>query len=187
MALKPSSILPGHDSLPGHEPLQSALQSARNNWDHLLSLSDEDLVAQIAGQRDDNRFEVPAHLIPDGMTYQWCRCEVAGQPDYKNISRWEAAGWQAVPQQRHDGWWMPPGTEGRTITEGMMLMEIPTRIYAAKDYAQKRVARGQVDGMQERLMYGASPGSAPRDAHPRTRPQVKTGWVAGGGQFEVEA
>lgn len=44
-------------------------------------------------------YEIPAHLIPPGMIYQWCSKETFGRPDpqFRNM---EEAGWTKVPYQR---------------------------------------------------------------------------------------
>ena len=45
-------------------------------------------------------FDIPPHLVPPGMSYQWCSKKVMGliDPAYR---RYLDAGWCAVPPKRH--------------------------------------------------------------------------------------
>lgn len=55
-------------------------------------------------------FELPQHLIPRGMVYQWN--ETPDQP-----------GWRPVPYQRHDGYFGPAGMAGDIELSGLHLCE----------------------------------------------------------------
>jgi hypothetical protein len=159
---------PRQESLhtPLHEPLDGPELPDFSN------MTDAELERFVAGQEEGSRLDVPLGLAPPGMTYQWVRVETYGKPDYARQAEVEARGWKAVPQRRHDGRWMKPGTEGPTVIEGLMLYECPTRLYEAKQRFDQRKSREPTESMIDRLSY-TPPGSAPRDAHPKTRPSVR--------------
>lgn len=152
-----------------HEPLHEPLRPALPDFS---AMSDSELMAFVAGQESGSKYEIPPGLEPVGMIYAWKRSEVYGKPDYANIADAEAKGWKPVPQMRHDGRWMPLGTQGPTISDGLTLMEIDSRLYAAKQAFQQRRARQEVDNLQDTLSY-TPPGTAPRTEHPKTRPTIR--------------
>lgn len=154
---------------PVHQPIRQQGEKALPDFN---SMSDAELMAYVSEQEQGDKYAIPPGMEPTGMSYQWKRCEVLGRPDYSNLAMMEQKGWKPVPQDRHDGRWMPPGTQGPTINDGLMLMEIPTPLLRAKEAWQQRHAVGQADSMTDRLAY-TPPGSAPRDAHPKTRPTVR--------------
>lgn len=152
-----------------HEPLHEPLRPALPDFSQM---DDDELMAFVAGQEGGSKFEIPYGMAPEGMTYSW-KCEsVTGKPDYARLADAEAKGWKAVPNSRHRGRWMPPEADGPIICDGLMLMELPTRVYEAKQRHWQKHARNEVDNLQETLTY-TQPGSAPRDAHPKTRPQIR--------------
>lgn len=154
---------------PIHQPVHQPQAASEPDF---ASMSDAELMAYVSEQEQGDKYAIPPGMEPPGMTYQWKRAEVLGRPDYSNLAMMEQKGWKPVPQDRHDGRWMPPGTRGPTINDGLMLMEIPTPLLRAKEAWQARQAVGQADGMSDRLNY-TPPGSAPRDAHPKTKPQIR--------------
>jgi len=155
---------------PIHAPIHTP--PAESRAPDFGQMSDEELMAYVAQQEQGDRYAIPYGMEPTGMSYQWKRAEVLGRPDYSNLAMMEQRGWKAVPQERHDGRWMPPGSKGPTICDGLMLMEIATPLLHAKEEYAKRQATGQVDGMTDRLSY-TPPGSAPRGTHPKTQPFVR--------------
>ncbi len=139
-------------------------------------MSNAELDRLVAGEEDGDKFAGAQALAPVGFTYQWCRVEVYGRPDPGNIAMLEQRGWRSVPNARHPGRWMPTDTQGPIIVDGCMLMELPTPLHEAKQRYQIRTARGAVHDLQMQ-MNQAPPGTAPRDAHPKTRPLVRHGYV----------
>ena len=135
-------------------------------------MSAAELDALVAGEETDDKFGGAQALAPSGFTYQWCRVEVYGKPDPGNIAMLEQRGWRAVPNSRHIGRWMPSDATGPIVVDGNMLMELPTPLYDAKRRFQERQAKGAVHDLQAQMIY-APPGTAPRDAHPRTKPLVR--------------
>lgn len=143
-------------------------------------MTDDELFAAVASMEGGNVYEIPPGLAPDGMTYQWKRISVHGQPDYANQAAMEQRGWAAVPQERHDGRWMPHGTQVPTMVNGLVLMECSSRFVEAKERYRDRQAREPTDGLTDRLNY-AKPNSAPR-----TDGSIKRTAYTGPVEFSVE-
>lgn len=152
------------------EPIRSPLHSAAPDWD---KMSDEQVIAYYQNQSDVDKFHVPAHMVPDGMAYQWIRLEVIGKPDPARIAQVQMNGWQPVEQMRHDGFWMAPGTPGPVILDGMGLYELPMRLYRLRREAEARRGMGAVRAMNEQMQY-APPGTGPRGTHQFTQPVVRS-------------
>jgi hypothetical protein len=74
-----------------------------------------------------DKFAIPAHLIPDGSTYEWKRKAVYGanDPSYDVMVREQ--GWEPVDVSRHPEF-MPPGWKGAIEREGQVLMERPVEL-----------------------------------------------------------
>lgn len=151
-----------------HESLRDQLRPPAVDFD---AMSDDEIIAFLANQTESDKYAIPKHIIPDGMAYQWMSGEIYGKPDHKRLAEAEMNGWRAVPQSRHDGLYMAPGTTGPIIVDGSMLHEIPARVLKLKRELAARVAANKVQDMNNQLIY-APPGTAPRDAHPKTRPVV---------------
>ena len=150
-----------------HEPIGQVLRTDGPDFD---AMSDEELLGWL--ERDESRDKYAVqHLAPDGMTYQWVRCEVFGKPDYDRVAEVEQKGWRSVPQKRHDGRFMPAGTDGPTVMDGLTLYELPTRVYRLKREVASRAARNAVGDMNEQLIY-SPPGTGPRGTHNYTKPVV---------------
>jgi hypothetical protein len=134
-------------------------------------MTDEQIMEYMSNDLEEDKYAV-AHLAPDGMYYQWARCEVFGKPDNGRISEMEQKGWRPVPQSRHDGRFMPPGTSGPITMDGQMLFEIPHRVARIKRELASKVARNKVEDMNAQLAY-AGPGQGPRIARTPGTPLVQ--------------
>lgn len=88
-------------------------------------------------KRQAQPLNIPAHMIPHGMAYQWMNvCDVQDKT---------AAGWAPVPASRHNGIFRPADFEGDITIDGNALMERPAReVEAEKAEAPKRVQK-QID------------------------------------------
>lgn len=156
---------------PLREPIHESIRGATAvDFD---AMTDEEVLAFLANQTETDKFAIPKHIIPDGMAYQWMSAEILGKPDYKRLAEASMNGWQPVPQSRHDGLYMAPGTQGPILVDSMMLHEIPARVWKLKRELAAHQARQKVADMNAQLVY-APPGTAPRDAHPKTRPVVRS-------------
>ena len=72
-------------------------------------------------------FEIPAHMIPPGWTYQWNAVSVAGNSDIlldQNHMMYQN-GWRAVPAERYAGSLVPKGSTGNIVRGQQLLMERP--------------------------------------------------------------
>lgn len=161
---------------PLHEPLQSA---ATINFDNM---TDDELMAFLSRDETSDKYDL-TRVEPDGMKYQWVRCEVFGQPDRRRPAEMEQRGWRPVPQKRHDGLFMPPGTDGPIVQDGMMVMELPVRVWRAKRELASRVASDKVKDMNAQLAY-TPPGTGPRGTHQFTQTMVKR--ESGSTELQVE-
>lgn len=65
------------------------------------------------------------HVPPDGITYQWVRTALCGEPDPQSLVSRVESGWQFVAPQRHRTAVTCPLSEAITTT-GLVLMERPT-------------------------------------------------------------
>jgi len=134
------------------------------------ALSDDDLLAKY-DDLEDSRFDIPPGLEPPGMKYEWKAQTVLGKANLLGMSRYQRRGWQFVPAERHPGYWTAIGATGPTEYDGMVLMEIEAATYDELKRVDRLRAKAPVRGIYDRLS-AAPPGTAPRDAHPRTMPRV---------------
>jgi hypothetical protein len=151
-----------------NEPLQDPIGKplhAAIDWD---SMTDDEIMSFLNRTDTTDKYSVQ-HLAPDGMTYQWVRCEVFGKPDYDRPAEVERMGWRPVPASRHEGRFAPPGTQGPAILDGQMLYELPSRIVRLKREVESKRARTAVGDMNEQLIY-TPPGTGPRGTHGYTKP-----------------
>lgn len=171
------------------EPLQGGLHQPLANRDSLAAgpnwdaMTDEEIMRGFSQETERDKYAVPPHMEPDGMKYQWARCEVYGRPDQDRIAQMEQSGWRPVPQSRHDGYWMAPGTQGPVILDGMMLFELPQRVVRLKREFASRQARSAVQDMNAQLSY-APPGTGPRGTHNYTAPIARS--TPGALEIQVE-
>ncbi len=143
------------------EPLHTPIHEPVHQKTSFDNMTDDELFAFVASMEGGNVYEIPPGLAPDGMTYQWKRISVNGQPDYSNQAMLEQRGWAIVSQQRHDGRWMPLGTQGPIIVNGLALMECSSRFVAAKEAYRDRESERPVRGVSDTLNY-TKPNAAPR-------------------------
>ena len=167
-----------------HDPLQSPIQGQLNPGPEWDAMTDEEVLAFLARETDEDKYAVQ-HLAPDGMAYQWVRCEVFGKPDTSRTAEVEQRGWRAVPNSRHSGRWAPAGTQGPIIQDGLMLYEIPDRVKRLKRELSAKVARDKVEDMNAQLAY-SPPGTGPRVNHRPGKPMVERRAAATEMQLVVE-
>lgn len=75
----------------------------------------------MASARTKDPFDVPSHIIPKGMTYQWVAKTIMGEPhpSYKSMIE---AGWIAVPAHRHPTEFRSFDEQGNVCIGGQVLM-----------------------------------------------------------------
>lgn len=94
-----------------------------------------------------DKFEIPAHYIPVGWSYQWNAVTVLNQ-GMNEIVRGDLQmhenGWRPVPAARHPGHWTSPDHEGAIVVEGLRLEERPASLTAEALAEDKMRAGAQV-------------------------------------------
>jgi hypothetical protein len=77
-----------------------------------------------------DRFAIPPEIVDEGWVYEWKRWSVAGQPDHAYQTQLRRIGrWEPVQAERHPGVFMPPGSTGDIIIDGLILMERPLALH----------------------------------------------------------
>lgn len=143
-----------------HDPLHESLQKPLHAGPDFDAMSDEEIIALLSRDVTEDKYAVQ-HLAPDGMHYQWVRCEVFGKPDHNRTAEVEQKGWRPVPAKRHPGRFMQPDVDGPTILDGMMLYELPARVLRLKREVAARAAQDKVRDMNDQLIYSPA-GTGPR-------------------------
>lgn len=123
-----------------------------------------------------DRFYVPADAVPEGMTYQWCRKSIWGQPDISHMVGLQENGWTPVPADRHSGLFMPNGHVGDIERDGLVLMERPVEL-TAEARAEDKAAADALTRMQDEQLGRALP-----QQFDRVRPNIRTGYERGPAQ-----
>lgn len=96
-------------------------------------------------------FDVPAHEIPKGWTYQWNIMTVVGEEKTDVQLEMHANGWRPVPANRHPGRWTPNGHTGAIIVRGLRLEERPIQLTAEAKAEDEGRARAQVRDQTDAL------------------------------------
>jgi hypothetical protein len=108
-----------------------------------------------------DKFAFDLAIIPPGWSYEWKRQTVMGQADPAYQVHLAHRGWEAVPCSRHPEM-MPLGYEGHTIDrEGQRLMERPLVITEEAQAREKKEARDQVRGNEEKVTGQPAGDSSP--------------------------
>jgi hypothetical protein len=95
-----------------------------------------------------DRFYIDPAIIPQDWVYEWKRHSVYNQPDTGYQSSLSQNGWEPVPAERHDGLFLPAGSTGHIIREGLILMERPAVLNEEERAEARRKARGAVDNVK---------------------------------------
>lgn len=100
-----------------------------------------------------DRFWVPPELIPDGWAYQWNVVTVKGQENPSDQAALVRAGWTPVPAERHPGLFVPNGTKGPIIVDGLRLDERPMELEMEARTEDRQQALHQVNGSREQFGF----------------------------------
>ncbi len=126
----------------------------------------------------NDKYAVPADLIPDGWIYGWKEYSVTGKIEPSRQSAIKRAGWTPVPSNRHPEM-MPDGdTSGVILRDGLMLYELPKQIADRYRAAERQAALNQMRSKEAQLGQ-TPPNTLARDADPRTRPLVRRTYEPG--------
>lgn len=81
------------------------------------------------GASSNDPYAIDERLVPPGWVYQWKRYSIYNQVDHTHLAKLAREGaWTPVPAERHDGIFLPPGTKGSVIHDGLILMERPIEL-----------------------------------------------------------
>jgi hypothetical protein len=97
------------------------------------------------GEGGDDKFYVPAELVPPGFTCEWKRHTVYNQRDPSYDASLAMQGWEPVPAKMFDGYYYPKGsTESAIVVDGMILMIRPTVLCEEARAEDSRKAKAQM-------------------------------------------
>lgn len=120
-------------------------------------------------------FAIDPYIVPNGWVYEWKRYSIYNQVDHTNLAKLaRVGGWTAVPAERHDGLFLPPGTKGSIIHDGLILMERPLPLHQEamrEDKAAADAAMGKA--RSERGLAPASSGISTNTAAARAATFVR--------------
>ena len=104
---------------------------------------------------NSSRFDIPRHMIPDGMDYQWVSQTILGQPDPRQSVPAAMNHWTPVPMKKHPHLVGPAQAaatpEAAIIVDGLMLCERPSYLTDQRKEQERRAAATQVGDQMARL------------------------------------
>lgn len=105
-------------------------------------------------------FAIDPSIVPDGWVYEWKRYSIYNQVDHTHQARLARIGrWTPVPASRHDGMFLPPGSDGAIIHDGLILMERPAVLHQEAMMEEKMTADAAMRrAKSERALAPASSG-----------------------------
>ena len=143
-----------------HEPKPSVKMRAAPNWES-VDYTDEE---------NPDRQHIPAHLIPEGMAFQWVTDTVLGQSFAQHRASFEKKGWTPVHQEDFDGqlngMFMKKGEQGEIRMTGQVLMARPKELSDRARKRDRRLANEQVQIKEQSLRGGDLPGVSLDTSHP---------------------
>jgi hypothetical protein len=127
-----------------------------SRWTMKAGRWDEGAMEDVAGEGSDI-LRIAPEDIPEGITLQWVRDSVYGQPDPQNRAKFERAGWLAVHPEdfdhQYEGTFSPRGATGEINKDGLVLMAKPSEMVKKSKQRDVRRAREQVQ-IKEQALYG---------------------------------
>lgn len=125
---------------------------------------------------NSDRFHIPAHLIPEGWTYEWKRETLYGQEDPAHMIAMGENGWTPVDASVHPGYFMPKNYSGPIRRDGMILMERPKELTEEARAEDVALARAQMRAQSEQLGLQLPKGFS--GEHNGVRPRVSQTYQA---------
>ena len=122
-------------------------------------------------------FAIDESVMPDGWVWQWKRYSVYNQVDHSYQSQLQRIGkWTPVlAENTPDGMFLPPGSIGPVISEGLILMERPRALHEEAEAEEKMKADSALNKAKvERGLAAASPGIDVNTPAARNATYVKT-------------
>ena len=131
-------------------------------------------------------FYVPPEIVPNGWKYEWKTYTVFNQRNPGYEARLNMNTWTPVPADRHPGMWVPDGTEGAVIVEGLMLMERPMVIHQEALQEERDAAKAALASQQ--ALFGQRVGDGERVVRQKnTGIRIEEGGIeiTGGGEYDL--
>jgi hypothetical protein len=110
-------------------------------------------------------FAIDPSVMPDGWVWQWKRYSVYNQVDHSYQSQLQRVGkWTPVlAENTPDGMFLPPGSSGPVISEGLILMERPRALHEEAEAEEKMKADRALN--KAKVERGLAPASAGIDVN----------------------
>src|ERR1700742_4174503 len=121
----------------------SSVKEAEEYAQHIM-----DNYGEIIGQ--DDKFYIPAELIPAGWAYEWKAMEIVGKPNGYHMVAQKRLGWRPVDSSRHPEL-VPEDYAGPIVKDGLMLMEIPVKMQQMYQRKAQQEAFEQVKNADDKL------------------------------------
>lgn len=103
----------------------------------------------------DDKFAVPPEIIEqmrmDGWVYQWNVVSTLGKEDPVAQATLTRAGWTPVPAERHPGLFLPAGSTGAIVIDGLRLDERPLALEEEAQRESKQEAWNAVNGARKQF------------------------------------
>lgn len=102
-------------------------------------------------RQNDDIYARASALAPEGWVYQWNVVSVLGQDQLDNQARMAQLGFTPVLAERHDGVFLPKGTKGEIVLNGLRLEERPIELDMEARAEERAAAVNQVRGSREQF------------------------------------
>ena len=113
-------------------------------------------------------FDIPADMIPDGVSLEWKAIEVLGQENPTEQRSWKDQGWLPACKSMFPGYYGKEGDTGSIIVNGMLLMERPMHLTLEAKAEDLQRARSTVRQSERKLA------ESPDGTAPRVRPDIRS-------------
>lgn len=122
----------------------------------------------LASQEGTDKFTIPSEVVPDGMTWEFKRYSIMGQPDTTHMVAMERDGaWDPVTHEQWPERLGKFGEPGRPIIiDDMILMQRPESY--TLEAKKEEIARASSQVANQFQSLGLS-----REGPPRAKPEVK--------------
>lgn len=156
---------------PGRPPMREKEEMRASEDVKRLPLRDRLRSTERLDKITDDKFFIPPHMIPDGVSLEWKRYSIKGMEDPYYLASLQRQGWEVMVAEDFPGL-VPNGHKGPIIKEGMVLMGRRAELTNAAVAEMKRTAQEQM-AIQHKRLHEAPQGTGPRN-EPGVRPSVTT-------------
>ena len=117
-------------------------------------VSIEEFAKILDAEEEGGFLDVPRHLWPTGMRYEWKTYSVLGQQQARRFGRFQSRGWEPVPATRHPGRYHPVDYQGFIEYDGLVLCERSEQMCQMVEEREFQKATGQVKGKEAQIFGG---------------------------------